>query len=66
MGNQDKHFQISAVGQQSQDPQRKAEVGADGTVKGLIRFNRGKLEHREAHENDWKPAVFHEELRDAQ
>lgn len=39
--------------------------GADGKSKGLFRFNGEQMEYREANENIWKRAVYHEELEDA-
>lgn len=40
------------------------EIGADGKPKGLVRYIRGIMEHREAREITWRPAVYHEDLRD--
>lgn len=37
---------------------------ADGKPQGLVRFINGQMEYREAKENIWKAAVYHEELRD--
>ncbi|MCJ1422813.1 hypothetical protein MMC29_000693 [Sticta canariensis] len=38
--------------------------GADGKPQGLVRFINGQMEYREAKENIWKAAVYHEDLRD--
>lgn len=47
------------------DSQRDPEGGVDYKVKGLVRFRLGHMEHRDHDEKIWKPAVYHEELRDA-
>lgn len=62
----DPNVQVSAKGQHGKDSKVKTKLGADGKAVGLTQFNhRGELEHREAKEIVWKPAVYHEELRDA-
>lgn len=55
------NVQTLANGQSDKVPPQK---GADKTPKGLVRNVRGYMEHREANENSWKPAIYHEELRD--
>lgn len=58
------NVQISANGQHGKDLLGKPKVATNGRAKGLIRFSWGQMEHREANETAWKPAVYHEELRD--
>lgn len=54
--------QTPTNGQPDDAPPKK---GADRKPKGLIRYVRGTMEHREAKELSWKPAIYHEELREA-
>lgn len=56
--------QNSLNGKLGKDPEGKLDKGANGNPKGLVRFKGGQMEHREANESDWKPAVYHEALRD--
>lgn len=38
--------------------------GADGKSTDFVRFINGQMEYREANKGIWKPAVYHEEIRD--
>lgn len=42
----------------------KSQHGADSKPHDSVRFINGQMEYREANENIWKAAVYHEELRD--
>lgn len=56
--------QNSLNGKRAKDSKGKLDKGANGNPKGLVRFYGGQMEHREPNESDWKPAVYHEALRD--
>lgn len=56
--------QSSLNGQWGKYSSAKLDKGANGKSKGLVRFYGGQMEHREANESGWKPAVYHEALRD--
>lgn len=67
MDGSDEANETTRMPSRTQPLQVEITPGADGKPQGLVRFinGHGQMEYREANENMWRAAVYHEALRDA-